>query len=206
MEGAELDRRVVGEMEDTLVSTKCDVADTRKPRHRTTFTALQLNRMERAFRKAPYPDVSMRQHLAQSLGLHETQVQIWFQNRRAKWRKGVTPKVDVHSADEDTAKDTMTSHAQIIEKSEFLWQPWAKDDYTGAMRHDCIDCSNKEQNIPQRTPLVSGFMYNNFGPFVNPFPEVTQDFQHNGFMAYPQVQLARYQKDIGSVDSTKLQS
>ncbi|XP_072496476.1 NK1 transcription factor-related protein 2 [Notamacropus eugenii] len=59
-----------------------------KPRRaRTAFTYEQLVALENKFRATRYLSVCERLNLALALSLTETQVKIWFQNRRTKWKK-----------------------------------------------------------------------------------------------------------------------
>lgn len=61
---------------------------------RTVFTDLQLRVLEKTFSEQKYLDTSNRAKLAQTLGLNETQVKTWFQNRRMKWKKEVSSQTE----------------------------------------------------------------------------------------------------------------
>ena len=65
-------------------------------RARTAFTYEQLVALENKFKQTRYLSVCERLNLALSLNLTETQVKIWFQNRRTKWKKQ-NPGLDINS-------------------------------------------------------------------------------------------------------------
>ncbi|KAF9794463.1 hypothetical protein SFRURICE_001083, partial [Spodoptera frugiperda] len=77
-------------------SSRDSKGGTKPRRARTAFTYEQLVSLENKFKTTRYLSVCERLNLALSLSLTETQVKIWFQNRRTKWKKQ-NPGMDVNS-------------------------------------------------------------------------------------------------------------
>ncbi|KAG5329275.1 SLOU protein, partial [Acromyrmex charruanus] len=87
----------VGRENTTSGGTNTTTNTSGKPRRaRTAFTYEQLVRLENKFKTTRYLSVCERLNLALELQLTETQVKIWFQNRRTKWKKQ-NPGLDVNS-------------------------------------------------------------------------------------------------------------
>ncbi|CAJ0942119.1 unnamed protein product, partial [Ranitomeya imitator] len=72
-----------------IESLPCKTGPSKLKRIRTVFTPEQLEKLEKDFLKQQYMVGTERVDLAATLGLTETQVKVWFQNRRIKWRKKV---------------------------------------------------------------------------------------------------------------------
>ncbi|XP_021942492.1 homeobox protein Hox-A2 [Zootermopsis nevadensis] len=59
----------------------------KRKKARTTFTGRQIFELEKQFELKKYLSSSERAEMAKLLNVTETQVKIWFQNRRTKWKK-----------------------------------------------------------------------------------------------------------------------
>uniref|UniRef100_A0A182TVC7 Homeobox domain-containing protein n=1 Tax=Anopheles melas TaxID=34690 RepID=A0A182TVC7_9DIPT len=81
----------------------------RKPRQ--AYSAMQLERLEDEFQRNIYLNVNKRFELAQCLGLTETQIKTWFQNRRTKFKK----------QQDSRNKREQRQQAQLI--AQWLFQP-----------------------------------------------------------------------------------
>uniref|UniRef100_A0A8P0P475 Homeobox protein goosecoid n=1 Tax=Canis lupus familiaris TaxID=9615 RepID=A0A8P0P475_CANLF len=87
----------------------------RKRRHRTIFTDEQLEALENLFQETKYPDVGTREQLARKVHLREEKVEVWFKNRRAKWRR---QKRSSSEESENAEKWNKTSSKASPEKRE----------------------------------------------------------------------------------------
>ncbi|CDW57954.1 homeobox protein Dlx1a [Trichuris trichiura] len=92
----------------------------RKPR--TIYSSLQLQALNKRFQRTQYLALPERAELAASLGLTQTQVKIWFQNRRSKYKKMMktqSPQTDkTVFADPSGGAQTSPTQSQSMTKMQ----------------------------------------------------------------------------------------
>nr|XP_060622801.1 ventral anterior homeobox 1 [Anolis sagrei ordinatus] len=93
----------------------------RPKRTRTSFTAEQLYRLEMEFQRCQYVVGRERTELARQLNLSETQVKVWFQNRRTKQKKDQGKDSELKSVVSETA--ATCSVLRLLEQGRLLSPP-----------------------------------------------------------------------------------
>ncbi|XP_067286160.1 homeobox protein HMX3 [Pseudorasbora parva] len=88
----------------------------RKKKTRTVFSRAQVFQLESTFDRKRYLSSSERAGLAAGLRLTETQVKIWFQNRRNKWKRQLAAELETASL----------GHAQRLVRVPILYHEHAE--------------------------------------------------------------------------------
>uniref|UniRef100_A0A5K3ELX3 Homeobox domain-containing protein n=1 Tax=Mesocestoides corti TaxID=53468 RepID=A0A5K3ELX3_MESCO len=153
-------------------------------RSRTAFTQKQINMLEREFELGHYPEHSTRERLSNETGLPESRIQVWFANRRAKYRKESKTIADkpttpmMSSGDEDEtrlAESTEMLKQEVCNYSDMLQQPkgWCyrpQEPWIGQSRPGWLPAGITtfgNPSNPSASPLsihVSGGEVGNFQP------------------------------------------
>ncbi|XP_059515475.1 ventral anterior homeobox 2 [Myotis daubentonii] len=97
----------------------------RPKRTRTSFTAEQLYRLEMEFQRCQYVVGRERTELACQLNLSETQVKVWFQNRRTKQKKDQSRDLEQRASSSASEAFATSNVLRLLEQGRLLSAPSA---------------------------------------------------------------------------------
>ncbi|CAF1084365.1 unnamed protein product [Adineta ricciae] len=116
-----------------------------KPRRgmlrRAVFSDQQRKGLELAFIKQKYISKPERKKLAQRLGLKDSQVKIWFQNRRMKWRNTKERELLTSSSTNNNNNNNFTDGTESTSSTKNSTSNDKND--LCALSNDCCDCQQQ---------------------------------------------------------------
>ncbi|KAK6634693.1 hypothetical protein RUM43_012095 [Polyplax serrata] len=152
--------------------------DDRKKRPRTAFTATQIKCLETEFEKNKYLSVAKRLQLSKTLKLTETQIKIWFQNRRTKWKRKYTNDLEMLAQQYYSSMGSLAPHPFFLGDQLWLFN-WS----TGSYQHP-FHLPGSTLNYSDNSDLTASYR-------VEPVPEG----YHVGYkITSPEMYYATYRK------------
>ncbi|CAK1548921.1 unnamed protein product [Leptosia nina] len=130
----------------------------RGKRARTAFSAQQIKSLEAEFEKNRYLSVAARGRLARQLRLTETQIKIWFQNRRTKWKRKYTNDVELFAQQYYSSLGIVTPRPMFV--GDRLWifnypnrlPQWKSLNVSNINAHGHLIDRNLFRNAPNLVP------------------------------------------------------
>lgn len=96
------------------------ISITHNRRLRTSFTNAQIELLESVFKHTHYPDANLREDISSNTGLNDNKIQIWFSNRRAKWRKAsIQPNSNSNQQASTGSKLNNNDQSNVEQRQEF---------------------------------------------------------------------------------------
>ncbi|VIO92867.1 Hypothetical homeobox protein R06F6.6 in chromosome II, putative [Brugia malayi] len=111
---------ITANLDKSLASV--NVTSTTRRRQRTTFTSVQADTLEKEYLTDQYMPRSRRLLIARSLGLNESQVKTWFQNRRAKDKRNDKNATLLRHTTSSNASSPPDSSPEVNENNSALIQ------------------------------------------------------------------------------------
>lgn len=121
-----------------------------KRRTRTKFDSDQLDLLEAAFQRTHYPDVNVIDRLAEVLRITTEKVSVWFQNRRARYKRAKKPKNHESECktDENPLDLIEAANQELIEKRRIANEKLFNESENYG--NDSLNTSNKDNNYNKR--------------------------------------------------------